>query len=1092
MYAAKFSLAVVLACASLAAQTSTGEIDISVHDPSGAVIPKAAITVTGATTGNLARTLTTNEAGLAVAPLLQPETYDVVVTAAGFEKLIRSGVVLRVGDVLTLHLTLTPGSTTSEITVVGQTPLVEEKSITIGHVVEEKEILELPLNGRNYLELGNLAPGAVPSEGSRDQTFSSYGNGGLQNAFLLDGARNENYLRGLDNRARDMLRPPLDALSQFQVQTANYAAEFGSSAGAIVNAVTKSGTNQWHGSVYEFMRNDKLDALNYFAKGAQPLFVQNQYGASLGAPIRRNRAWAFGAYEGFHNRSETTGFATVPTAAMRAGNFGSTNIYDPQTTAPNPAGSGSVRAQFPGNTIPSNRFDSIAQKILNFYPLPNQAGPLANNYSRDIPQLTQSHNSVIRGDWQISAKDSMFWRGAITRYDLNAAASLPPPAQAEAVRAIKSEGIGYGYTRAFTNTLVNELRFSWTRMFVDQDETGALDPIIPGLLDPNIQHGTPNVSISGGFSAIGAQPSVVGNSPLKKSSGVWDFSDNVSKAFSRHLLKFGADFQLIRPTTFSALNGRGTVGFTGVFTQDPQKRASTGSGMADLILGDANSLSTGTVADSVERGRYHGWYFQDQWSVSSSFTLNLGVRYELFFPFREARDRMADFIVNRSDPLFGHYLIAGINGQSRTMVAMDKLNWAPRVGFVWRVPRLKNTVLRSSFGIFYAQDQGNGVTNRMTNNPPFFGFGSVAITSDQLNPATGYVLSSGQLAARPAPVPGSQFALVPSATTQLVSWDRRYPTPYVQQWNFTLQKQLTGSMVLEIAYVGSSGVHLWGISEGNQPYFNGAGAVNTRRPLAQYTVASIKAFSAWNHSTYNGISSRLQKRLSRGLSFVASFTHGRAIDMQNSALDACDGCPVGNGVGGVQNAYNKAAQKGPSDSNVAFRFSYGGTWDLPFGPGRGALTHGWLSQVAGFWQISTIYAVQGGLPLTAVLNFDNANAGNTSYPNRVCSGNLATHTTSQWFDTSCFTAPASFVFGNEGRNVLIAPGRDNLDVGLHRGFRLPFREGMALQFRAEAYNSLNHPQFARPGNTVGNAGFGVVSTTAVVNRQLQLALRLAF
>jgi hypothetical protein len=214
--------------------------------------------------------------------------------------------------------------------------------------------------------------------------------------------------------------------------------------------------------------------------------------------------------------------------------------------------------------------------------------------------------------------------------------------------------------------------------------------------------------------------------------------------------------------------------------------------------------------------------------------------------------------------------------------------------------------------------------------------------------------------------------------------------------------------------------------------------------------------------------------------------------MQNSALDACDGCPVGNGVGGVQNAYNRAAQKGPSDNNVAYRFSYGGTWDPPFGPGRTLLAHGWLAQLAGFWQVSAIYAVQGGLPFTAVLNFDNANAGNTSYPNRVCSGAPAHRSVTQWFDTTCFTAPTSYVFGNEGRNVLIGPGRNNLDLGLHRSFRLPFREGMALQFRAEAYNAMNHPQFAKPGNTVGNAGYGVISSTAVVNRQLQLALRLAF
>ena len=255
----------------LLAQTSTGEIDITVEDQTGAVIPGAKITITGSETGNVARSLLTSGVGLAGAPLLQPGTYDIALTATGFEKLVRRGIVLRVGDVLSLRLTLTPGSTTEQVTVVGQTPLLEEKSVTLGQVMEQQQMTELPLNGRNYLDLGRLAAGAIPSQGSRDQTFSAYGNNGLQNAFLMDGARNENYLRGLDNRARDMLRPPLDAISEFQVQTSNYSTEFGASAGAVVSAVTKSGTNQLHGSAYDFLRNDHLDAANFFAQpGVKP------------------------------------------------------------------------------------------------------------------------------------------------------------------------------------------------------------------------------------------------------------------------------------------------------------------------------------------------------------------------------------------------------------------------------------------------------------------------------------------------------------------------------------------------------------------------------------------------------------------------------------------------------------------------------------------------------------------------------------------------------------------------------------------------------------------------------------------------------
>ena len=1088
MFPSKLMMGALLVSMPLLAQTSTGEIDITVQDPTGAVIPKAATSITGSDTGNLARTITTNDVGLAEAPLLQPGTYDSIVAVAGFEKLVRRRIVLHVGDVLNLRLTLTPGSATTEVTVVGQTPLLEEKSVTIGQVMEQREIVQLPLNGRNYLELGRLAAGAVPSQGSRDQTFSAYGNNGLQNAILLDGARNVNYLRGLDNRARDMLRPPLDALSQFQVQTSNYSAEFGASAGAVVSAITKTGTNQWHGSAYEFVRNDHLDAADFFARpGNKPLFVQNQYGGSIGGPVVRNRGWIFGAYERAHTRSESVAFATVPTLAMRQGNFGSTAIFDPLSTVPNPSGPGFVRVRFPDNIIPARLFDPIGQKLLNFYPLPNLAG-LANDYTRNVPQLQTNRNLVVRGDVQLSAKDSIFVRGSVTRSNIDANNPLLPPAQDPAERAINSQGVGSGYTRTFTNTLINEFRFSWARITINQDETTPLDEIIPGLLDPRIKHGTPAFNITG-FAGIGAQPGSVGNSPLIKSSGVWDLSDNVSKSSGRHLLKFGADLQAIRPSTFSALSGRGSLGFTGVFSQDPQNRSKTGSPLADLILGDANSLTTGTMADSVERGRYGGWYFQDQWAVTPSLTLDLGLRYELFFPFVETQNRMANLILNSSDPLFGHLVLAGLNGQSRSLVTLDKNNWAPRVGFAWRVPGVKNTVIRASYGIFYAQDQGNGVTSRMTNNPPFFGYGGVSLLSDQLNPPTGYVLSSGLLAPRPAPINPAQFVLNPASTTTLVSWNQRYTTPYVQQWNFTIQRQLPWDMVWETTYVGNIGIHVWGQSEGNQPLTNGPGAVNTRRPLARYTVAPVKAFAPWNRSTYEGFSSRLEKRFSSGVSFLASFTHGRSLDLQNAALDACDGCGAGDAV---QNAYKRDAQKGPSDNNVPLRFAFAGIWDLPFGPGRAWVRQGWAAQVLGRWQVSAIYQVQSGLPFTVRLSFDNANAGTTSYPNRICDGTLRHPSLSAWFDTNCFIVPPSYAFGNEGRNVLTGPGRNNLDFTLHRSFRLPLGEATTLEFRAEAYNLLNHPQFGFPGDTIGNPAAGIVSATAVPNRQMQFGLRIAF
>ena len=1075
------------------AQTSTGEIDIIVLDRTGAVIPRAQVTITGTETGNVVRRLATNAEGIAPAPLLPPEAYDIVVDMPGFKKLVRNRTLLRVGEILSLQLQLDPGTPTQSITVVGHTPLLEQKSVSLSQVVERRDILQLPLNGRNYLELANLAAGAVPSHGSRDQTFSAYGNSGIQNAFLLDGARNENYLRGLDNRARDILRPPLDALAEFGVETSGFSAEYGASAGGVVTAVTKNGTNDIHGSAYEFLRNSALDAADFFAlPGSKPLLVRNQFGGSLGAPLVRNRAWLFGAYEGTGIRNDQTIRSTVPTLAMKQGIFDGIRIYDPLSTRPNPGGSGFVRTQFPNNTIRTDQINPLGQAIVNRYPDPNLLES-ANNFVRNAPQDQFNHNATFRGDLQLSGKDSMFGRLSLTQFNLTATPGLPPPAQTPVRRNINSWGIGYGYTRTVRSTLVNEFRLGWTRMTLSQDATVPRDEIIPGMLDPKVQSSIPTVTVTG-FAQIGAQPGCCGNNPLIKTSGVWDIADNVSKSKGRHLLKYGADAQYIRPSTFATLGGRGSFGFNGVFTQDPQDRFHTGNSVADLLLGVANTLNTGTIGESVERGHYLGGYVQDQWTLTRNLTLNLGLRYELFSPYVEIQDRMANFILDPGDPLFGHMILAGDPRKPRALVSLDKNNLAPRVGFAYRVPGVKDLVIRSSYGIFYAQDDGWGVTSRMTNNPPFFGFGGTSIISDQLFPASGFVLSSSASAPRAAPINPKDFVLNPQATSPLVSWNQRYTTPYVQEWHLSIQKQLPWNLVWETSYVGNICIHLWGQSEGNQPQVNGPGSPTNRRPLVQFTKASIKSLSPWNRSNYEGLSTRLEKRLSAGVSLLATFTYGHAMDLQNPALDVCDGCAGIGGNNDVQNSYNLDAQRGPSDQDVPLRFVLSGIWDLPFGRGHRFVTQGWSSAIAGSWQASAVYQAQSGYPFTINLSFDNANAGTTSRPDRICDGRLPNPTVQRYYDTSCFQAPPQFVFGNSGRNMLFGPGRNNLDFAVHRLLHLPLRETSTMEVRAEAFNLFNHSQFGQPGSTIGPgvATTGVISGTSSANRQLQFALRLAW
>ncbi|MDQ6678529.1 MAG: hypothetical protein M3Z09_14680 [Acidobacteriota bacterium] len=451
---------------------------------------------------------------------------------------------------------------------------------------------------------------------------------------------------------------------------------------------------------------------------------------------------------------------------------------------------------------------------------------------------------------------------------------------------------------------------------------------------------------------------------------------------------------------------------------------------------------------------------------------------------------MANFILDPGDPLYGQLIQAGNPARPRSLIYGDTNNWAPRAGLAWRVPWVKDLVIRSAFGLFYGQDEGTGVTNRLTSNPPFFGYGAQTISSDQLFPSTGFVLAPNASITRPPGIDPTKFVLVPTATATLVSWPSHLQTPYVAQWSFSVEKSLPWNMVAEINYVGNHGVQLLGLGEGNQPVALAATTVVSRRPLAQNTVASVKTVRNWNASYYEGMSSKLEKRFQSGISFLTTFTYGHALDLQNPALDLCDGCGSGDTI---QNNYNLAANRASSDNDVRLRYVFGGSFDLPFGAGKPWLSDSRAaSAVLGGWRATTIYQVQTSLPFTPSLSFDAANAGTVTRPNRVCDGNIDQRTVQHWFDTSCFVAPPSLTFGNSGRNVLRAPGRNNLDVSLQRDFRLPVEHNSILQFRLEAFNVLNHPQFAAPGATVGNATNGIITSTSNENRQLQVGVRLAF
>jgi hypothetical protein len=1056
-----------------------------VVDSSGAVVPGAHIRLLGTETGEVVRELTSVSDGTFAAPLLRPMAYTVEVTAQGFKKLMRPGIVLRVDDALNLRLALEIGAMTDAVTVSATVDLLEETTNTVGQTVDERTMQQLPLNGRNYLQLGNLSAGTVPDTRTRDLSFSAYGNRGLQNAFLLDGARNQNYLRGLDNRARDAMRPSLEAISEFKVQTSNYSAEYGAAAGAVVTVVTKSGTNELHGSAFEFSRNSAFDARDYFqpVSATKPLFVEHQFGGSAGGRIVKNRAWWHAAYQRTHVSQGSTASGAVPLPQERNGQF-SVPVFDPLTTGPNPAGSGSLRDPFPNNTIPTNRFDKTGKSLVDRYPNPLYPGA-AINYTNNPLNATRTHNATVRGDVKLSDRNSLFARWSLDQGSFRALPLLPQGAQTGVVRDVPARSYGVGYTRIFSPAVVNEARFAYNQVGLTQDATQPLEDLIFGALAPTVHSGMPTFNVTG-YAGIGTRPANFDNVPVSKNSSVYNFSDNLSLVRGKLTTKFGFDFQEIIAPTFATLDGRGSFGFTGVFTQNPQRRPGSGSSIADLLLGLPNSITTGTASDAHEHARNYYLYLQNDWNLSARVTLNAGLRYEITSPFWDEKNRLANLILDSGDPLYGQYLVAGDARLPRALQNTAHNNFAPRLGFAWKGPA--RFVIRAGAGIFFAQDEGFGVSQRMTNNPPFVGFGGYSLVSDQLNISSTIPLS-GTLPARPAPIDPAAFKFDPKALTQIRSWGRRFTIPYVAQWNLSLQRQLTGNLVWEIAYVGNHGVKLYGAYEGNQPV-PGPGSVNARRPLAGIvTAASVLKVAPWVTSSYEGVSTRLERRFAGGLSLLGVYTFGKALDMQTT-IDLCDGCTNSSGNGAVSDTRNRRLNYGLSDSHTAHRMVVSGLWELPFGKGHRLLPRGAAAVIAGGWAVAGVTSVSSGLPMTLNLSFDNANTGTVNWPDRIAKGTLSNPTVGQWFDSSAFVFPAQYTIGNAGRNYLTGPGTVSTDASLQRRFRLAVRESTRLEFRAEGFNVFNSPQLGQPGLTLGTAQFGVISATARPNRQMQLGLKL--
>ncbi len=1045
---------------SLMAQVDTGTISGIVTDSSNAVIPKAQVIITQQETDQHLR-LAANDSGFYSAPGLRTGHYSIQVSHQGFQAQKKTGIQVNVQDRLQVNFTLAVGAAASEVTVEATAPLLESETSSLGQVVQQQTINDLPLNGRLFIQLATLGAGALPSTRTAERdNFISNGARAVQNSYLLDGIDNKNKILGFDSNSSQVIQPVIDAIDEFKVQTSTFSAEFGQAAGGVVNVTMKSGTNQIHGDLFEFLRNDHLDARAFFlASGSKPTFIQNQFGATLGVPIIKDKTFFFGSWQSSRGGSAAPQVASVPLASEHQGVFPST-VKDP-TAGGTP---------FPNNTIPMSRWDPVAAGLFALYPLPTGAGS-ANNFQYDPIEVVNSDSYNIKIDHHLGVSDSMF--GRISQgwlYD-NVPTLLPAPGNTNGAANLTQRQVVFSETHLFSGTKVNEFRLGFTytlenltldapREFEQYGIKGVSpDPYLTGL--PTItptgftQLGTPTTLGSAPLPAAGG-----GNRPLEKSGKTWELIDNFSWIHNQHTFKFGFDSSRVTQFGHTLNSARPNFTFNGTYS---------GNAVGDLLLGDVYSTSVSAVQLITIVQYVYSGYAQDDWKLSRKITVNYGLRYELPLPFSEAHDRQSNFVLD-SGPCYFQLVLAtqasSCNaGIGSALVRPDTNNFAPRLGVA--IQAMDKLVVRSGFGIFYGRDENLGLANRLVANPPFVPSGSYTGTST----VPAFQLQNG------IPAGALNSTIGPSTTVYYFPFN--YTTPYVEQWNINIERQLPHNFVAQVGYTGSEAHKLYVIDNLNQAIPGPSSIpVNSRRPYQG--IGTIDEYGPEVNSHYDALIAKLERRFTKGLSLLSSFTYGHSIDGGGNQNDQFDPAP--------QNAHDLAAQKGNSNFDVTNRFVTSGVWAEQFGTGPGILNH-----LIREWQFSGIFSAQGGQPFTPILSTDPSNSGSTTtHPNRIADGNLPSgqRTISDWFNLAAFTVPNCICYGNSGRSILRGPGTVDLDFSVVRNFMI--RERFRLQFRAESFNLANHPNFGLPAYTIGAAGAGTITTVQGTQRQNQLALKLYF
>jgi Carboxypeptidase regulatory-like domain len=1089
------SLLFSIGCALFAQDTAT--IVGTVTDPSGAAVADAQVVLVNVAT-QFSRSVQTGATGQYVAPSIPTGSYQITVSKAGFQKLARSGVELTAASTLNVDLQLAVGSQTETVSVSSAAPLLQSQSAEVSALVDNKQIVALPLVSRDFTDLVLLVPGAhLGSATNLAEGGSAYSmraganysvNGAVAagNSYLIDGIYNRNlWLNTL------IMVPIVDSIQEYRVMTSNYSAEFGEAAGAVTEVNTKSGSNSFHGSVWEFLRNDKLNANNFFNnlnRVARPPFHRNEFGGTVGGPIVRNKTFFFGDYQGIRSSQPQVSTSTIPTLAQQqmieTGNFSGlgTTIYNPYSTST--SAGGTVRNPFPSNQVPASLLDPAAVKLVKLLPVPTSSGA-TNNYIYNGNLTQQTDQFDVRVDQNLGASDRLFGRYGYDNSTQVVPGIVPAPANSGipigpylstnaggTTTPLLNQSATIGYTRTFSATTVSESHFGVVRWHAQITPLGAPFATatalgIPGINLNDKSGGIPAFTVSG-FTEIGD------NSTYPEDSAITTFQGDSALTMIRgaHTLKFGLVFLRHRFNGFSAFPTRGTFDFNGQFTRQIGSSSSQ-TALADLALGAPDSITRNILESTFGMRMYTiAPYIQDSWRVTDRLTAELGLRWEVDAPPYDVHNHWSNLNVQT-----GQLLVAGQNGNSRTLRNTDYRTLAPRLGLAYALTSDKKTILRSGFGISYVNMDAGGA--QLYKNLPYYF--SQTVTTD-INSAPPTTLSQGL----PVPVQPSLTDQVALSSGSPNAWAVNLRQTEIIQWSAGIQRQLRSDLILDVTYVGTRGERILVNSVNLNQSVPGAGAQGPRRPyyLINPNLVNVSYRTNAGDSEYESLQVRLDKRFSQGFNFGVSYTAASYLS------DA--GNPNGGGNSDIQNYACISCNWGPVPEDFKHVLSINHVLESPFGPGRKYLTHGVAGHVLGGWSLNGIWTVHSGGRLTPILgtSVSNSSGGGDQRPNRIASGNLASgQSIYHWFDTTAFVAPAQYTFGNSGSGILIGPGLFNLDMSLIRNFRLTERFG--LNFRAEAFNAFNHTNFANPNVTIGTASAGIISSAASA-RIVQLALKLSF